>query len=79
MAKRKLIGKIVSLKMEKTAVVEVESYKNIKKYKTRIKSKKKYLAHVENQKDYKVGDLVLIEESRPISKRKRWQLIKKVK
>ena len=74
--KKQLIGKITSKKMQKTVVVEVESIKEYPKYKKRYKMDKKYKAHVENE-EYEVGDKVLIEECRPISKDKKWKIIKK--
>ncbi len=77
MPKRKLIGTIVSDKSQKTVVVKVERIKEHPKYKKRYKVFKKYKAHNEKG-DYKVGDKVVIEECRPISKDKKWRLIKKV-
>lgn len=77
MPKRKLIGTIVSDKSQKTVVVKVERIKKHPKYKKRYKVFKKYKAHNEKG-DYKVGDKVVIEECRPISKDKKWQVIKKV-
>jgi small subunit ribosomal protein S17 len=73
MPKRKLIGKIVSNKMQKTVVVEVERIKSHKKYKKRFKVHKKYKAHAE--KEYQIGDKVVIEECRPISKDKKWKVL----
>lgn len=75
--KKQLIGKIISDKMEKTVVVSVESLKEHPKYKRRFKSHKNYKAHLAEE-GYQVGDRVLIEESRPMSKDKRWRVIKKV-
>jgi small subunit ribosomal protein S17 len=77
MPKKQLQGKIVSDKMQKTVVVEVEQLKEHPKYKRRYKIHKKYKAHNEKG-EYKVGDKVIIEESRPISKEKRWIVIRKV-
>ena len=76
MPKRKLTGIVVSDKMQKTIVVEVERIKEHPKYKRRFKVHKKYKAHDEKG-EYKVGDKVVIEECRPISKDKRWKVIKK--
>jgi small subunit ribosomal protein S17 len=78
MPKKRLIGKVVSNKMRKTVVVEVIRLKEHPKYKRRFKVRKKYKAHDEKE-EYKVGDLVIIEECRPISKEKRWRVIKKIK
>ena len=77
MPKRKLIGKIISNKMQKTVVVDVERMKENLKYKKKYKTDKKYKAHVENG-EYQIGDKVIIEECRPISKDKKWRVIKKV-
>lgn len=75
MPKRKLIGKVISNKMQKTLVVEVERIKEHPKYKRRYKIHKKYKAHNEKE-EYKVGDRVVIEECKPMSKDKRWRVIK---
>lgn len=75
--KRKLQGIIVSDKMEKTVVVKVERIKEHPKYKRRYKVSKKYKAHLE-ESDYKIGDKVMIEECKPISKEKHWRVIKKL-
>lgn len=77
MPKRKLIGTIVSDKAQKTVVVKVERIKEHPKYKKRYKVFKKYKAHDEKG-DYKLGDKVVIEECRPISKDKKWRVVKKV-
>lgn len=77
MPKRQLTGTIISNKMEKTVVIEVERIKKHLKYKRRYKTHKKYKAHDE-KKEYKTGDKVIIEECRPISKGKKWRVIKKV-
>ncbi len=77
MPKRKLQGIVVSDKMSKTVVVRVEKIKEHPKYKRRFKIHKKYKAHDEKE-EYKIGDKVIIEESRPISKEKKWRVIAKV-
>ena len=77
MSKKQLKGTIVSDKMQKTAVVEVELLKEHKKYKRKFKTHKNYKAHLESE-DYKVGDRVLIEECKPMSKEKKWRVIKKI-
>lgn len=77
MPKKKLIGIVVSDKMQKTVVVQVESVKEHPKYKRRYKIHKKYKAHDEKQ-EYHVGDNVTIEETTPISKEKKWKVIGKV-
>jgi len=76
MPKKQLIGKVISDKMQKTAVVLVGRIKEHPKYKRRFKVKKKYKAHDEKG-EYKIGDRVIIEECRPISKEKRWRVISK--
>lgn len=77
MPKRQLTGTVISNKMQKTVVVEVEKIKEHPKYKRRYKVHKKYKAHDEKG-ECKVGDRVIIEECRPISKEKRWRVIKKL-
>src|ERR1700682_3042432 len=67
------VGKVVSTKMQKTIVVEVEMRKAHPKYKRIVKSNKKFYAHDE-QNSARVGDVVRIRESRPLSKLKRWAL-----
>lgn len=77
MSKRKLIGKIVSTKMQKTVVVEVERIKEHPKYKRRFKVHNRFKAHDEKS-EYKEGDVVVIEECKPLSKDKNWIVISKV-
>ena len=67
------VGQVVSTKMQKTIVVEVEMRKAHPKYKRIIKSSKKFYAHDE-QNSARIGDVVRIRESRPLSKLKRWSL-----
>src|SRR5271168_4090644 len=67
------VGQVVSTKMQKTIVVEVEMRKAHRKYKRIIRSTKKFYAHDE-QNSAKVGDMVRIRETRPLSKLKRWNL-----
>jgi len=73
----KLKGKVVSDKQEKTVVVRVESLKEHPRYKKRYKSHKRYKAHDEKG-EFKEGDNVIIEETRPLSKEKRWIVKKKI-
>ncbi len=77
MPKRQLKGVVVSDKMNKTITVSVETIKEHPKYIKKYKSHKKYKAHDEND-EYKVGDKVLIQEVKPISKDKKWKVIKKI-
>lgn len=65
------VGRVVSDKMDKTVVVEVDYVKRHPLYKKRITRTNKFFAHDESG-NCKVGDLVRIEECRPLSKRKRW-------
>src|SRR3981189_1773832 len=67
------VGLVVSTKMQKTIVVEIEMRKPHPKYKRVRKSNKKFYAHHE-QNSARVGDVVRIREARPLSKLKRWSL-----
>ena len=67
------VGHVVSTKMQKTIVVEVEMRKAHKKYKRIVRSTKKFYAHDE-QSSARMGDVVRIRETRPLSKLKRWSL-----
>ena len=67
------VGNVVSTKMQKTIVVEVEMRKAHPKYKRIVKSSKKFYAHDE-QNSARLGDVVRIRETRPLSKLKRWSL-----
>ena len=71
--KRTKVGVVVSNKMQKTVVVAVESLVKHGMYQKFIKRTSKFLAHAENN-DVNVGDRVVIEETRPLSKRKRWNV-----
>ncbi|MBL7053080.1 MAG: 30S ribosomal protein S17 [Candidatus Portnoybacteria bacterium] len=66
-------GVITSDKMDKTVTVLVNRYKQHPKYKKRYKISKKYKAHDEKNK-FKTGDKVVIQETRPISKDKKWEV-----
>ena len=74
MPKRQLQGTVVSDKTNKTITVLVQRQFNHPVYKKTIRTTKKYAAHDEANQA-KIGDLVTIEESRPISKSKRWILV----
>lgn len=74
--RRKLKGVVVSDKMQKTIVVSVVRLKKHPKYKKYFKVTKKFKAHDENN-EYHTGDRVLIEETKPMSKDKRWKVIGK--
>ncbi|MBC50442.1 MAG: 30S ribosomal protein S17 [Pelagibacteraceae bacterium] len=73
MPKRILKGKVVRNKSEKTIIVDVESTYLHKKYKKYLKKNKKFAVHDENNVS-KIGDIVQIIESRPISKTKKFIL-----
>lgn len=76
MPRRVLTGRVTSDKMDKTITVEVERRVIHPLYKKFIRRSKKYAAHDELN-TCKVGDVVRIEECRPISKRKTWLLIER--
>jgi small subunit ribosomal protein S17 len=69
---RTKIGVVTSNKMQKTLVVAVTSQKSHPKYKKRYTVSKKFYAHCEEPTDFNIGDDVTIQESKPISKLKRW-------
>lgn len=69
---RTKIGVVVSNKMEKTVVVAVENVSQHSMYRKYIRRTSKFLAHANDPLN--VGDRVVIEESRPLSKRKRWNV-----
>ena len=71
-------GVVVSDKMDKTIVVSIVRKWKHPLYKKTVQSSKKYKAHDENN-EAKVGDEVLITETRPLSKEKRWRLVRIVK
>jgi small subunit ribosomal protein S17 len=72
------VGRVDSNKMDKTIVVVVESLKKHRIYKRTYKQTKRFYAHDENN-ECQIGDMVRIEESRPLSKLKRWRLIEIIK
>ena len=76
--RKKLAGVVVSDKMDKTVVVKVERVFLHPKYKKVMRMHKKYKADDRSNK-YKVGDKVLIQEMKPISKEKRWIVVGKTK
>ena len=75
MHKRVLKGVVVSDKSDKTVTVLVSRKVMHPVYKKYIKRSKKYSAHDENNK-FKIGELVTIQESKPISKTKKWVVVK---
>lgn len=69
--RKNMVGRVVSDKMDNTVVVVVETLKRHRLYGKTIKARKRYYAHDENNASH-LGDLVRIEETRPLSKTKRW-------
>ena len=74
---RKLTGRVVSDKMNKTVTVLVERKVKHPLYGKFVRRSKKYHAHDENN-EFHPGDLVLIEETRPMSRTKTWKVVKLV-
>ena len=70
------IGVVVSSKMEKTVVVRVERVYSHPQYDKVVRDSSKYYAH--NELDVKEGDTVRIQETRPLSKTKRWRVVGRV-
>jgi len=68
------VGRVVSDKMDKTIVVSVERLTRHRLYKRVMKASTKFAAHDESN-EARIGDTVLIEESRPLSATKRWRLV----
>ena len=75
--KRRIVGIVVSDKMQKTCVVEVSRSKKHPKYLKYYNASRRFKAHDENN-EYHTGDKVIIEETRPLSKDKRWRIIEKI-
>ena len=73
--RKKRTGKVVSDKMDKTVVVLVEQFVCHPLYGRRVKHSKRYQAHDENNQ-CRIGDKVKIAETRPLSKKKRWRIVK---
>lgn len=72
--RRELIGTVVSNKMQKTVVVGVQRLARHRVYEKVIRHYKKYKAHDEESKA-KVGDVVRMMETKPLSKEKRWRVV----
>jgi small subunit ribosomal protein S17 len=75
--KRKLTGVVVGDKMSKTRVVAVMRFKRHPKYLKYYKVTMKFKAHDEKN-EFKAGDKVVIEETRPLSREKRWKIMSRV-
>jgi small subunit ribosomal protein S17 len=71
-------GRVTSDKMQKTIVVAVESLKQHRVYRRTYKFTTKFKAHDEHN-DARIGDIVRIEETRPLSREKRWRLVEILK
>jgi small subunit ribosomal protein S17 len=72
--KRELVGRVVSDKMDKTVVVAVQSLRRHRLYQRTVRRTKKFMAHNDNNQA-RSGDLVRIQESRPISRHKHWRVL----
>ena len=77
MPKKKLKGVIVSDAMQKTVVVSVDRYAKHHKYKKYMKKTNRYKAHSEKE-EYNIGDKVIIQECRPLSKDKHFEVLSKI-
>jgi small subunit ribosomal protein S17 len=75
---RKLKGTITSTKMHKTVVIRVDRLKKHPRYHKYYRVSKRFKAHAQ-EGDYLVGDQVIIQETRPMSKEKRWRVVELVK
>lgn len=73
--KRELTGTVVSDKMQKTRVVEVTRQKKHARYEKFFKVSTRFKAHDETNQ-YKTGDVVVIQECRPLSRDKRWKIVR---
>ena len=76
--RRKMVGRVISAKMKKTVVVEVVTHRRDPLYGKYVRSRARYKAHDEKS-EFKVGDQVEIQEHRPISRDKRWVVMRLVK
>jgi small subunit ribosomal protein S17 len=72
--KKELVGRVVSEKMDKTIVVAVDSLRRHRLYLRMMRRTKKYMAHDEGNACH-IGDLVRIQESKPISRHKHWRVV----
>jgi len=75
--RKSLVGVVVSDKMDKTIVVRVERRVLHPRYKKYVRKRNKYKAH-DPENRCKVGDVVQIEESRPLSRDKRWRVVRTI-
>ncbi|MBN2798523.1 MAG: 30S ribosomal protein S17 [Deltaproteobacteria bacterium] len=75
-SRRRVVGRVVSNKMDKTVTVEVTRLVKHSRYAKYVKRIKTYKAHDENN-ECVVDDMVVIQESRPLSRTKRWRVIER--
>ena len=75
---RKIKGTVISNKMAKTLVVRVDTLKRHAKYQKFYRTSKKFKVHDENG-EYRIGDIIIMVETRPMSKDKRWRAVELVK
>ena len=73
--RKQKLGVVVSNKMQKTVTVKVERTIRHPQFQKVVFRAKKYYAHCENNQSFEVGQKVLIEETRPLSKLKRWRVV----
>jgi small subunit ribosomal protein S17 len=73
--RKQKLGVVVSNKMQKTVTVKVERTIRHPQFQKVVHRAKKYYAHCENNQAFEVGQKVLIEETRPLSKLKRWRVV----
>ncbi len=78
MPRKRVVGVVVSDKMDKTVVVKVERFVQHPRFKKYIRRSKKYYAHDERN-ECRIGDVIEIEETRPLSKLKRWRVVRIIK
>ena len=75
--KRQVVGTVISDKMDKTVVVQVERLVKHRVYKKYVRRRSKFAAH-DGDNTSQIGDKVLITETRPLSRTKRWRVSKVV-
>ena len=75
--KRRRVGRVLSNKSDKTIVVQVETFRRHRIYRKATRIRRKLMAH-DPENTCQIGDLVEVESSRPLSRRKRWRLIEVV-
>lgn len=73
MSRKSLVGRVVSNKMQKTVVVEVEYLRRHRLYQKVIRIRRRFMAHDEED-TCREGDVVRIAETRPLSRKKRWRV-----